>query len=178
MRDPSPNFENLLEVLNFRTKRDLTRYSKNLVVYQQDLVVLILAARHGELAPYRYANHFEKFLPSNLFPNDEECQAITENGAGEFKTRGARKFASKIFQLAKEQRALAAHLLYTPNHQYWHLFYFDNRDKSTINNHWKHGAHIHYLSDLWPELSLAEVWRRVQKGEITFANKLHLRYRK
>ncbi len=178
MRDPSPNFENLLEILNFRSKRDLSRYCKNLVVNHQDLVALILAAQHGELAPYRYANHFAKLTNKNLFPNDEEHQAVAENGPGEFKTIAARKFARKIFQIYKEQRTFAAHFLYTPNHRYWHLFYFDNRDTSTTRNHWKHGPHIHYVSDLWPELSLFRVWNQVESGEISFPNKLHIQYRK
>ncbi len=177
MRDPTPHFEALFEVLNFSTKRELERHCKNLIIYQQDLVALILATQHGALEPYRYANHFDRTTTSNLYPNDTERSAISKNGIGEFKTRGAKKFASKISQLFKEQRALAAHIFYSPNHRYWHLFYFDNRDTSEHGNHWKHGPHVHYVSDLWPELTLAEAWRQVTTGDFSFRNKLHIKYR-
>ena len=159
------------------SKRDLIRHCRMLTVYQQDLVGLILVAQHGELAPYKYANHFAREMPAHLHPNEVEGDAIAENGVGTFRSREARKFASKVFQLFREQRSLAAHLFYTQNRTYWHLFYFDNRDTEEEQNHWKHGAHIHYVSHLWPELSMEAAWSQVTSGELKFANKLHIRYR-
>jgi hypothetical protein len=177
MRDPTPEFFLLLEMLNIKSKRELIRHSKRMVVHQQDLVALILSARDGVLSPYRYANHFAGTVAENLHPSLAEREAIASNGIGEFKTRAARKFTSKIFQIFKERRTLAAHLLYTPNQNYWHLFYFDNRDIQEAKNHWKQGTHIHYVSDLWPDLSLDDVWEQVNSGKVAFANKLHLRYK-
>jgi hypothetical protein len=176
MRRPTSHFPALCEMLNFTSKRELTRHSKTPHVHQQDLVALILAAQHGSLIPYRYANHFERVLPEHLHPNDAEHAAIAANGVGPFKSRGARKFTSKLFQLFREQRTLAAHLFYTPDHRYWHLFYFDNRDTEKQRNHWKHGPHIHFVSDLWPELSFEVAWAQVLAGNLAFPNKLHLRY--
>jgi len=147
-------------------------------VYQQDLVGLILAAQHGALAPYKYANHFARVMPDHLHPTEAEGDAIAANGVGLFQSREARKFASKVFQLFREQRSLAAHLFYTSNRNYWHLFYFDNRDTSEEQNHWKHGPHIHYVSNLWPELTMESAWNQVVSGEINFSNKLHIRYRR
>ena len=138
---------------------------------------MILAAQHGALAPYRYANHFAREMPTHLRPTEAESDAIATNGVGSFRSREARKFASKIFQLFHEQRSLAAHLFYTPSRTYWHLFYFDNRDTNEEQNHWKHGPHIHYVSDLWPELTMEAAWNQVKSGEVKFSNKLHLRYR-
>jgi hypothetical protein len=109
-------------------------------------------------------------------PTEAEHSAIAENGVGEFRTRGARKFALKVFQLYRERRVLAAHLFFTPNYRYWHLFYFDNRDTEESKNHWKYGAHIHYISDVWPKLSLQEAWAQVKSGHLAFPSKAHLRY--
>lgn len=177
MRNLTPHFPQLFEVLNVRSKRELDKHCRRLLVSQQDFVELILAARRGELAPYQYANHFARTVPGALIPNESENAAISKNGVGKFHTKGARKFASKLIQLFKERRSLAAHLFYTPDHRYWHLFYFDNRDNSDEKNHWKHGAHIHYVSDLWPELSMSEAWAQVHSGQLAFADKLHIRYR-
>ena len=176
MREPTENFASLLELINSRSKRDLVRLCKTLSIHQQDFVWLILATQHGEFHPYKYANHFQEFTPENLVPTEQEQAALAENGVGKFKTRGAQKFSNKIFQLFKERRLLAAHLLYTPDHKYWHLFYFDNRDHSDINNHWKHGPHLHYVSDLWPELTMEAAWKQVVSGQLGFSNKLHIRY--
>ena len=178
MREPTPQFQALFEVLNFTSKRELVKHCKNLVVHQEDLVALILAAQHGALAPYRYANHFARSFPETLYPNENEHDAIATNGVGTYKSKEARKFASKVFQLFKDQRALAAHMFFTPSHQFWHLFYFDNRDTAEDQNHWKHGSHIHFVSDLWTELSFEAVWQQVVAGELSLPNKLHLRYRR
>ena len=128
MREPTPEFPKLIELFNLETKRELERYCSRFTLYKTDLVALILAARQGVLYPYRYSNHFERRLPKHLFPNEDERNALAENGVGSFKTKHASKFTSKLFQLHKEQRALAAHLLYTPDYRYWYIFCFDNRD--------------------------------------------------
>lgn len=178
MRDPTPDFPHLLEVFNIEAKRELERHCARLVVHQTDLVALIVAAQHGALHPYRYANHFDRRVPSHLFPNEGEQSAFAANGVGVFKTKAATKFAGKLFQLVQEQRSLAAHLFYTPSHKYWYLFYFDNRDVSAESNHWKHGPHIHLVCCLWPQLTVAEVWRKVEAGDLNFPNKIHLRYKR
>lgn len=178
MREPTEHLSSLIEILNFKSKKDLDRHCRNIVVYQQDLFWLILAAQHGVFHPYKYANHFERNVSQNIYPNELEQQAIRENGTGEFTTKLATKFSTKIFQMFREQRALAAHLFYTPDHRYWHLFYFDNRDTSDVKNHWKHGSHIHYVSDLWPEITMSTVWQQVTNGQLYFPNKMHIRYKK
>jgi hypothetical protein len=158
VRQPTPHFAELGEIFNANSKRELTKHCKNLVVYRQDLASLILAAQHGILAPYKYANHFARALPDHLHPTDAEQDAIASNGVGTFRSREASKFATKVFQLFREQRSLAAHLFYTSSQNHWHLFYFDNRDTSEEQNHWKHGPHLHYVSNLWPELTMKEAW--------------------
>jgi hypothetical protein len=176
MRELIPHFPIFAEILNLKSKREVVRHCNVLTVHQRDLVALILAAQHGVLFPYRYTNHFSRSVSDHLHPNQAEHEAIASNGVGKLQTRGVRKLATKIFQLFREQRALAAHLIYTADHRYWHLFYFDNRDIADSHNHWRHGAHIHYVSDLWPGLTLRNAWAQVISGELAFANKLHIRF--
>ena len=178
MRDPSPNFPELIKLFNFEKKGDLARHCANLVILQSDFVALILAAQYGALHPYQYANYFDRKIPSHMIPSEEEHAAIAENDVGTFKTKAARKFASKIFHLIDEQRALAAHLFYTPNHEHWYLFYFDNRDTAKTSNHSKIGPHMHLICSLWPRLSMQDAWKKVQSGNLTFSNKIYLRIRR
>ena len=71
---------------------------------------------------------------------------------------------------------LAAHLFYTPDHAFWYLFNFDQRDHAERANHWQHGPHIHLISWHWPNLTLADVWERAQRSDTNFPNKIHLRF--
>ena len=176
MRETTVNLKDLLQIFNCKSKGELKKHARNTVVYQQDMVAFVLAAQQGALYPYLYANHFARKVPDHLMPNEKEQEAISKNGIGNFKTLAAQKFARKVFQMPVEQRSRAAHLFYTSDHKYWNLFYFDNRDRSKYTNHWKHGGHIHFVSDLWSRLSMEEAWKKVKSGELSFQNKLHLRY--
>lgn len=176
MRDPSPYFPKLIEIFNIDKKSVLERHCRELVFHQQDLVGLILASQAGELASYRYANHFDRTIPPHLFPNEKNKEAFIKNGVGPFRSKEARKMASKIFQRMKDQRCLAAHLFYTPCHTHWYLFYFDNHDKTSHGNRWKYGPHIHLVCSLWPRLVLSEVWKNAMCGRFEFSDKLHIRY--
>jgi hypothetical protein len=128
------------------------------------------------LSPYQYANYFSDTVPKHLIPNEIERTALAANEIGEFRTLEARRFATKIFQMHKERRVLAAHLFYTQDHRYWHIFYFDNRDRAKRNNHWKLGSHIHYSGDLWTEISMDDAWRGITGGSIGISKRLHIRY--
>ena len=177
MRYPTKELPAFLKLLNLKSKQEVTRHCANLTIYSQDLTTIILAAQQGVLSPYRYANHFSEKVADHLSPTEAESMAIRQNGIGKLKTNEARKFTSKIFQLFHERRILSAHLLYTTDHKYWHLLYFDNRDTQEPNNHWKNGSHIHYISDLWSNLSLQEAWSQITSGNISFPSKIHIKYK-
>ncbi|MDD2951118.1 MAG: hypothetical protein PHU29_10050, partial [Sulfuricurvum sp.] len=150
MKYPTDNLNNLVDLFNCNSKRELEKLAKDIIIHQQDFVEIILAAQHNELSPYNYANYFDRRIPDHLMPTEEEHEAISKNGVGKYKTRKAQKFANKIFQLPIQQRITAAHLFYTSDQKYWDLFYFDDKDRSKYDNHWKYGPHIHFVSDLWP----------------------------
>ena len=177
MNGPTEDFRFLVELLNIDTKKKLTKFSKSIVVRQDDFVAFILGAQHGIFAPYKYANEFRRDVPQHLYPKNEEHAAIRTNGVGPYRTKEAKKFARKIFQMPKNLKTLAAHLLYTPDHKYWHLFYFSHRDREESGNHWRAGSHIHFVSYLWGGLPLEEAWTQVQSGKITM-KALHIQYEK
>lgn len=177
MRDPTEHFGSLVEIFNFNSKRQLERHCSRIIIHKQDLVALILAAHNGVIAPYKYVGHFARTLPERLSPDDTEMAALAKNGVGALRTKPARKCVRKLYQLFREQRMFAAHLFYTPSYHHWHLFYFDNRDTSKEMNHWKHGPHIHYVSDLWSGTTLESAWNQIVSSRLAFPSKLHIRYR-
>ena len=175
MRDPSPDFPKLLELFNFEKKSELERHCQNLVILRSDFAALILAAQHGALHPYKYANHFDRKIPSHVIPSEEEHAAIAKNGVGAFKTKAARKFVSNMFHMFVEQRALTAHWCYTLNHEQWDFFSFDNRDTAKTSNHSIVGPHMHLICSLWPRLNMLDTWKKIQSGRLTASNKIYLR---
>ena len=169
--------QDIVGLLNSETKRDLEKYCRSFVLKSQDFNMMIRVAMIDGFEPYKYASCFRQWSPDHLALKDRDLKAFSESGIGPF-TPAARKTANKIFQMFEDRRMLAAHLLYTLDHDYWFLFYFDQRDTASPNRHWKHGPHIHLISYHWPGLRLNDVWREIQEGRANFANKIHLRYQK
>ncbi len=176
MRSPTPGIRDLIEIFNIETKRHLYKHCSKMVVHRRDLVALIISAKNGVFYPYKYANFFDRYLPEHLFPSEKQIEALENNGVGSYKSKAASKVFSKLMQLKKQHRTLAAHLFYTPGFQYWHLFYFDNHDVEKTDNHWKYGPHIHLVNYLWSGIKIVDVWDGVQSGNLSFSNKIHLKF--
>lgn len=167
----------LLGLFNVKTKSELETYCRDLVIDQTDLVELILAARIGALSPYLYASHFDEIVGDHLRPREDELEALGKNGIGPLEGKAA-KAINRVGQLFKERRVVAAHLFYTSDHGYWNLLYMlqgEGGDTDPRNNHWRHGPHMHFISDLWGRLQLREVWQRVMAGDLKLPS-MHIRF--
>ena len=171
----SRNLVPLLDLFNYSKKSDVYRHCKDLKIYGSDLAGLFLTARVMDIGPYRYLAHFDDRRPEHLRPKPSELAAAGRAKVGPLEGE-ARKLFRKIDQTFEERRLFAAHLFYTPSHRYWHLLYFDQRDIAQRDNHWRHGPHIHYASDVFQSRPLREVWARVRNGEVSFLKAIHIRY--
>ena len=167
--------EYLLPLFNIDKKRELQRYCNDLVIHSNDFVALILLGQDGLLGSYHYANHYMDKVPHHLHPNAEEHAAMQDAKAGPLNDT-SKKFLTKVAQMFEERRYIAAHLFYTPCQYHWHLFRFDQRDRSTEKNHWEQGPHIHLTSSLWPGQRLRKVWGRVKAGDKHLPSGIHIRY--
>ena len=167
--------ETLLPLFNIKSKKELVRYCREIIIGREDLVHLILAGQAGILSPYKYASHFHKRIPVHLTPLREEIEAISHAKKRPLEGK-ARKLTRKMFQLMMDKRNLSAHLFYTATYDYWQLFYFDQRDQERRGNHWIRGLHLHFVNDVrLPNVPLDEIWSKVQKGDTTFPS-THIRY--
>ena len=176
MSGPEP-FANLIALLYMTDKRELAKHCRQLVVHSDTFAELVMGGRAGLIPLYRYACHFAQHSPGHLRPTDEEFAALGGSKVGSPLEGKAKKLITKIAQTFEERRLFAAHLFYAPTHERWHLFYFDQRDQDEAQNHWKHGAHIHYLSSVCLKLPLPSVWERVQAAKLGFSKSFHLRYK-
>ena len=164
----------LIELCNFKDKRELEKFCRTLTIRQTDFVLFILCAQSGGLAPYRYASHFEDRQIPHLIPSDDERAALAANGLGPLQGH-ARKALTKMSQLLRDRRHLSAHLFYTADHAFWHLFYFDQRDIAARGNHWEHGAHLHYASDVRINADAGTIWNQIRAGKQRFPT-IHIRF--
>jgi hypothetical protein len=168
--------EQLLALFNAASKSEVEKVARTLTIHQSDLVGLILACQAGGMPPLKYACSFSQRHPEHLVPTQTEKEALSRNGVGPLQGK-ARKMISKSFQMFEERRVLASHLFYSPDRQFWHALYFDQRDIEERGNHWKHGAHIHYTCDLFHNLSLADAWARICEGSGSSLKPIHVRFR-
>ncbi len=172
----TPGFEGLLALVNADSKKAAEKLCKGLVVTKDDFFHLILGAMAGGMSPYRYANHFSKFVPEDLHHKPHELRALAENGVGPLKDRAAITAVNKISETFRSRRLFCAHLLYHPDTPYWALFYFDQRDQDPSDNHWIGGAHIHFCSDVYTRESLDSIWQKVCGERPAPPKGSHLRY--
>ena len=170
-----PSLHRLIQLFNMERKREIERYCNDLVITSEDLTDILLAAQVAGIPPYLYACHFHDIQPESLQPTDEQLAALSQNGVGPLGKQAA-KVVRKVDQMFKNRRLLAIHLFYTPNQKYWHLFYFDQRDYSATDNHWKHGPHIHYCHDSFTNEPLESVWAKATAEKPQLPPELHIRY--
>jgi hypothetical protein len=160
----------VIDLINAKRKSDQSDICRELMLSAIELADLALCARHGHLWPYKYACYFSDKTPSHLNPGN-----IGDSIRGSDITK-KKKAINTIFQFDKERRHIACHMFYTECHDFWHLFYFDQRDVCMHGNHWKHGAHIHYVSDLYCTLKADQAWQKAKLGNLTFRSKEHIRF--
>jgi hypothetical protein len=164
----------LIELCNFKDKREAEKFCRSLTIRQTDFTLFILCAQSGVFAPYRYASHFEDRPIPHLIPSEDERVALAANGLGPLQGQ-ARKALTKVEQFFRDRRHLCTHLFYTPDHAFWNLFQFDQRDIAARDNHWEYGAHLHYASDAWINADAGTIWNQIRTGKRRFPT-IHIRF--
>ncbi len=165
--------EYLTKLLMITKKSKLKKYCRDITIFQEDFVKLIV---NSDKIRYTHQRKYHDFIPSHLHPTDEERSALTSATVGERLEGGAKKFINKIKQIFEQRRYLVAHVFF--NRERWHLFYFDQKDMGyMIKNHWKEGMHIHFVNYLWPQYDIKELWELFNRADATAGGKLHIRYK-
>jgi len=168
---------NIFGLFNSSTKKSAEKLARDLTITSKDLFHIIMAGKNGVLEPYRYACHFSQFTPQHLLPTEIDHARLSASRVGPH-TPGSKKLFNKISGILKDRRIFAAHLFYTPSHEYWHLIYFTQRDTDPRNNHWKIGGpHIHYSRESFCNEPMSEIWRAVCSDPPKPPGSIHIRYK-
>jgi hypothetical protein len=169
-------WKSLMDLFNLPDKASVDKFARTAVIDQRGFFQWITLARRGGLEGYKYANHFRELVHPDKHPTEKDHAALTANGVGPL-SREASTAVRKLFQVIKDRRQFAAHLFYTPHGDYWHLFYFDQRDLSKDTNHWLKGPHVHYVRESYTQKPLDQVWRELQCTPPIAPRGTHLAYR-
>lgn len=171
----SQHIEAFLKLFTFDKKRELEKYCRDFVIDSDVFVDFILACEMGRL-PLRHQIHYRDHVPEHLHLTDQDTAALAANPVGLLQP-GAQKAIRKIGQMFKDRRYLVGHIFYVPDLTEWHFFQFDQRDlEDERGNHWKEGAHIHFLNWLWPNYDAKTLWENFTSGKAKMNDSLHVRY--
>ena len=175
MAAPS-SYDTLVQLFDFTKKSDLERYARNLVIRGDDFAMLILKCEI-EGVPFKHAISCKDIVPKHLDPSDDEIAALKNTPAGQYLARAALKAVTKMGQMFEERRYLVGHMFIGADESRWHFFCFDQRDTDQDRpNHWKEGAHVHFVNWLWPKLSAETVWSAFTDQDQRPGGTIHLRF--
>jgi hypothetical protein len=167
LRGPTPNY--LQELLSISKKSELKKFAKQIEITQQDFATLVCnAAALG---------YYHEIKPREFRPADANLESDWVFGQSEDgkPTPETIRTIKKINQIFHQRRLLAAHIFI--NRQRWHIFYFDQRDMdASSQNQWKHGSHIHFVNDLWPNYDPQVIWNLLELAKTPIKDSLHIRY--
>lgn len=170
----SKNTDAILKMFTFDKKRELEQYCRTIVIDSSAFANFIFACELTG-SPFIHEIHYRDHVPEHLHLSDKDSTALAANGVGLLQP-DAQKAVRKISQMFKDRRYLVGHIFYTPDLSKWHFFQFDQRDLEDEQNHWKEGAHIHFLNWLWPNYDAKTLWASFTSGKAKMNDSLHVRY--
>jgi hypothetical protein len=169
------SIEGLLKIFSFNKKKDLEKYCRSLVINGSDFVSFILSCEQRS-EPFLHRITYKDIIPAHLPPSDSELQALKDSPTGDLGPEAA-KAVRKMGQMFDERRYLVGHMFFTPDRSQWHFFCFDQRDLEDHRpNHWKEGAHVHFINWLWPRQCAESVWSNFVGENERPGSDLHLRF--
>src|SRR3954471_14536626 len=77
----SQTMEQPLKLFDFRKKRDLEKYCRDVLIHQEDFVNFILACESGIL-PFQHLIHYGDHVPEGTELTDVDLAALAANGVG------------------------------------------------------------------------------------------------
>jgi hypothetical protein len=170
----SPERAVLLKLFAFDKKKELEKYCRSAVINSSVFADFILECELAEF-PFLHEIHYRDHVPEQLNLTDADLAALAANPVGPLQP-AAKKAVTKMSQTFRDRRYLVGHIFYVPDLSRWHFFQFDQRDLEDEENHWKEGAHIHFLNWLWPNYDPKTLWNNFTLGRAKMNDSLHVRY--
>ena len=161
---PVPNY--LQELLSISKKSELEKFARKIEITIRDFSTLVWNATS---IGYLHDIQYHEFRPPDA---RFEADLLGEPDE-EQRRQNLRKVVGQLSRIFDQRQLLTAHVFW--NSERWHVFYFDQRDRQSSDNHWEHGPHMHFVNFLWPNYDPAKLWETLQEAETRVRGKLHIR---
>ncbi len=149
----------IFSLFEANSKKEVEKICSKLTITSSDMLYLVRLSEAKIIEfPYLHASKLIEETPVNVHLTKKNLETLKDNGVGSLGW-DAKKAVSKLYQAPLQTKRTMAHLFYRPDHRFWHLFYFDQKDTYRVRNHWDYGPHLHYVNWLWPNLNCQDVWK-------------------
>jgi hypothetical protein len=162
------------ELLAAKRKKDVERIADKITIEAADFYDFCINCRLLGLSRHSKFQHFEP--EQRLLTDEERAQLLAPAVAPPAPaTRDEEKVAAKVRQLFVEREHRAIHVF--ANSDVWHCFFFSFEDIADDANHWRGGAHIHFVNHVFdPRLKRKAVWKALDERRHGVP-KVHVRFR-
>jgi len=167
--------EVILKLFNLDKKAEVKKHCREVTISSEVLADVVFNGRIGNLENYIYQCAFINITPEHLELTEANLKTMVEVKPGPIEGKAKTAF-NKIDTSFEQRKLLNVHLFHTPSKEYWNMFYFTQRDTTKYNNHWKHGPHIHYSSDLILSTPIDEVWKLINQRKPRLPKSEHIKY--
>jgi hypothetical protein len=150
---------------------DLKTFCDGIKITQHEFANFIMSCE-ARLVPWLHRISHRQFVPDHLALTESDRSDMSKAKPGDQLPKGFRKIISTF----RERRMLVGHIFYHDDPSLWHFFYFDQRDISANHNHWREGAHLHFINWLTrPKQTANDIWVEFHDGNPDMKGALHIR---
>ncbi len=158
--------DNLKPFFELHSKSKLRHYCRNLVITEKELAIL---AHNCTQIGFTHQFKFPIYVPEHLEVTDADIENLHRGKPTDF-------FKKTNARLNGHEKRILVDLFEKGDE--WHCFYNSYQDAQSDKNHWEHGAHIHYVSHLWPNYRKRQIWELFDKRSTDIDGSFHIRYEK
>lgn len=156
--------ETILALINIKKKSGVAKYCKKIEISEYDLFFLIF---NCDQINFEYEPIYHDHVPPHWDLLEEDRENIIKGDTN--------SVTKKINTLFLQRRHIYVHMFRHENE--WHCFYFSDNDIETEKeNHWKLGAHLHYINYLWTNYSYEEVWKKFDIRKTEIPGNIHIKF--
>lgn len=160
----------LRDLLGATRKKDVERIADEIVIEAGEFSDLCVNCHMLGVSRHAKFQHFEP--QQRLLTAEERARLIASEGKA-LSPEDA-KVVAKLRQLMVEREHRSIHMF--ANSDAWHCFFFTFDDTADGDNHWRGGAHVHFVDHVFdPRLKQKTVWKALDERRHSVP-KVHIRF--
>jgi hypothetical protein len=166
------------EVINCKTKKDITSLCKKTQVSSEEFTDFIIACKSG-MTHLNHVMHYYDYVPEHLEVRDEDWKILDVQKEAEQSTKREKTFR-RLFKSHGQRKYKVGHMFISKELSHplseWHFVFFEINELKDKNNHWMIGSHFHIVNYLWTNMYCQDIWNDFIQNKVFPSTKLHVSY--